>query len=600
VDTGVDTLLPLSIDLASVATHIRVVSLGVLHRLVARIALVSNTVCTVGAAIRDTSSTVVHETVGGKHESDLPVGISAVEQKLFEIAMLGDVLVLDQDGTLILHVAGRRSRVLIIVAIVLNGKTFRRNDPVAADGHFLRVVRRPNLDLGNVTIGKTGSGHFLVKRSSVLVITFVALKKASFTSDKNLKVGHKVFGEITTTQVSLDLGKDLAERFGLNVLGSINAVSRKTDGDQVSHVGSNALTHVITLSVNIGEARKPSVVELEGISPRVQASFAMEIHYTNSSWGVLCGGDSLRVGVHLIDPVVSKVRARSWRGSWLSSPGSAPVGATITVILDIVTSTWHMVNNSVGVDTDTVGAAGGDKAAESFARSTATLEVVSNGLIVEVPGVELTLLGPFIGHDWLHGGEDLDAHPAHLSESLTLGLDVLMRPAEHLDDTSLLTVLVGSILLNYRVLPNEVGGLKGNREFTTLWVSGLHGEGESLSKGRSCGVGAGGNISFIVPVVGNIDNWVMLTTASLNLSTLTVRGINDIVIALNTAVALVFRLPVVASGKGGLESAVGPGFGLVSLIAWGALEVIEVRAVVSKSEGSKKGGKNSRFCSKHT
>jgi hypothetical protein len=225
MDSGVNTLLPLSIDLTGVATHIRVVSLGVLHRLAARSALLSNTGFTVGTAIGNTSSTVVHETVGGKHESDLPVGISAVEQKFFEAAMLGDVLVLDKDGALILHVAGRRSRVLVIMAIVLDGKTFGRNDPVAADGHLLRVVRRPNLDLGNIAIGKTGSGHFFVKGSSVLVVTLVALKKASFTSDKNLKVGHEVFGEVTTTQVSLDLGKDLAERFGLNVLGGINAIS---------------------------------------------------------------------------------------------------------------------------------------------------------------------------------------------------------------------------------------------------------------------------------------------------------------------------------------------------------------------------------------
>ena len=69
------------------------------------------------------------------------------------------------------------------------------------------------------------------------------------------------------------------------------------------------------------------------------------------------------------------------------------------MVLDIVTSDRHMVYNSVGVDTDIVGAAGGDEATKSFVRSTATLEVVSNGLIVEVPRVELTILGSLIGHN---------------------------------------------------------------------------------------------------------------------------------------------------------------------------------------------------------
>lgn len=122
--------------------------------------------------------------------------------------MLGNILILDEDGALVLHVAGGRARVLIIVTVVLDSKTSRRNDPVAADRHFLGVIARPDLHFVNITVGKTSSRHLLVERGGILVVTLLAFKQRSFTTNEDFKVGHKVFGKITTAQVTLKLGKD--------------------------------------------------------------------------------------------------------------------------------------------------------------------------------------------------------------------------------------------------------------------------------------------------------------------------------------------------------------------------------------------------------
>jgi hypothetical protein len=176
------------------------------------------------------------------------------------------------------------------------------------------------------------------------------------------------------------------------------------------------------------------------------------------------------------------------------------------VVLDVVAAARHVVNDGIGVDANTVGAASLDEAAEGITRAAATLKVVSNGLVVEVPGVELTFLGPFVRHDGLHGGENLDSHPSHFAEGFALSLNVSMRPAKQLNDTTLLAILVGGVLLDGGVLPDEVGGFERNRELGSVAISGLYGEGKSLSEGGGGGVSVGGNVAFVVPVVGNIDD----------------------------------------------------------------------------------------------
>ena len=57
-----------------------------------------------------------------------------------------------------------------------------------------------------------------------------------------------------------------------------------------------------------------------------------------------------------------------------------------------------------------------------------------------------------------------------------------MGPAEHLDDTTFLTVLVDVRLVDGRVLPDKVGGFKLDGELSAIVVSCLDDQGESVLK----------------------------------------------------------------------------------------------------------------------
>ena len=91
----------------------------------------------------------------------------------------------------------------------------------------------------------------------------------------------------------------------------------------------------------------------------------------------------------------------------------------------------------------------------------------------------------------------------------------------------------------------------------------------------------------------------MLTAAGLNRGTLTVRRVHNIIITLNAAVPLVLWLPVGAAGQRGLEGTVGPRVRLVGLVAGGALQIVEVTAVVGKGNCGKESCKDSGLCSLH-
>lgn len=72
------------------------------------------------------------------------------------------------------------------------------------------------------------------------------------------------------------------------------------------------------------------------------------------------------------------------------------------------------------------------------------------------------------------GRENFDAHPAHLAKGLALSLNVLVGPAEHLNDTTFLTIFVNFGLVDSGVLPNEVRGLRLNGKLVTIIVCGFH------------------------------------------------------------------------------------------------------------------------------
>lgn len=123
------------------------------------------------------------------------------------------------------------------------------------------------------------------------------------------------------------------------------------------------------------------------------------------------------------------------------------------MVENIVSTAGEVVHDSVGVDTDTQTAASVDHAFEVITSAHAAFQSVGDGLVHEPPGVQLTILGPLVCENGLLSGVDLDAHPATSSQLLALLLDILVRPAEHLNDTALLTILIFGTLIDGRVLP---------------------------------------------------------------------------------------------------------------------------------------------------
>ena len=138
----------------------------------------------------------------------------------------------------------------------------------------------------------------------------------------------------------------------------------------------------------------------------------MEVHRVIGSAGELEAGNEASICVLLEGPVVGRVvRGLS---AVFGAPGGAPVTVAVSVVELIVSTAGHVVEHGIGVDSNSMGAASIDQAAELVTRATTTIEVVGDGLIVPIPGVDLAVLHPDVGHHGLLSREDFDTHPATL------------------------------------------------------------------------------------------------------------------------------------------------------------------------------------------
>ena len=147
----------------------------------------------------------------------------------------------------------------------------------------------------------------------------------------------------------------------------------------------------------------------------------------------------------------------------LRAPVGAPATASISVAgPHIVASTTHMVDNCISIDTDTSSSASLDHVTELLSVTVATIQSVADWLVVEPPGVKFTILRPFIREDTFLRRENFDTHPSHLAKCSALSLDVGIWPAEHFDDSSLLSIFVLRTLGDIGGLPDEIEGLKSD------------------------------------------------------------------------------------------------------------------------------------------
>ena len=261
--------------------------------------------------------------------------------------------------------------------------------------------------------------------------------------------------------------------------------------------------------------------------------------------------------------------------------------ATVSVVLNIVTTTRHMVDNCISVNTHTMGTTSCDQTAECITVTTSAIQVVRNWLIVEIPWIQLSVLRPFIRNHGFLSGEDFNSHPAHFAKCFTLSFDISVWPAKHLDNSTLLTIVVCCILNNGWILPKEIRGFRLVSELCTRSISSLHDQGESICKRTVNWEDAAGSETFIVPVVLHFGDAAVLAASSFDLSGISATAINNIVVADNTAHTLVTFLPVGRSGKWCLETAVNPVWWVSGLGATGTLKSLEVGAIVSWDDGDK-------------
>ena len=98
---------------------------------------------------------------------------------------------------------------------------------------------------------------------------------------------------------------------------------------------------------------------------------------------------------------------------------------------------------------------------------------------------------PLVGKYRLRNREDFYSHPACLGQVFALLLHVLVRPAEHFNNSAFLAALVNCRLVHIDCLPNEIDWLLSNGELLAVIVGGLHCKGECVgSEGASSGKSA--------------------------------------------------------------------------------------------------------------
>ena len=147
------------------------------------------------------------------------------------------------------------------------------------------------------------------------------------------------------------------------MLGCVHTDSTETYAHEVSEVGSDSLADVVGFGIEVEEATQPAVVKLEGVSPGVKSTIAVEVSCNVGDRGELIA----RLETSVVRILPSERVGEVWRGACggLGAPVGAPATAAVSVARPyVIASTTHMVNDCVGIDTHTRSSAGLDHITE--------------------------------------------------------------------------------------------------------------------------------------------------------------------------------------------------------------------------------------------
>ena len=109
------------------------------------------------------------------------------------------------------------------------------------------------------------------------------------------------------------------------------------------------------------------------------------------------------------------------------------------MIKQIIASASKMIQNDVVVNANAQRSAFVYKTLQLFSGAASSVQFVRDWLIHKVPRVQ-GIVERLRGHELLMNGKQLDAEVARFGQQLTLLLNVLVRPAKHFGDRSLLTI----------------------------------------------------------------------------------------------------------------------------------------------------------------
>lgn len=119
-----------------------------------------------------------------------------------------------------------------------------------------------------------------------------------------------------------------------------------------------------------------------------------------------------------------------------------------------------MIHDCISINSHVILPAGVDHLPQGLIVSHSGVQPVAGGLVQPVPRVELAVLGVVEIQNRFLGWEDFNAEISGFPDHLALLLDLVVGPAEHLDDGSFLSVLVVRWGIHCRMVPDEINRIQ--------------------------------------------------------------------------------------------------------------------------------------------
>lgn len=219
--------------------------------------------------------------------------------------------------------------------------------------------------------------------------------------------------------------------------------------------------------------------------------------------------------------------SRTGLGSPESTTSAIPITMTVP---NIIATSGHMVDNSIGINTNTSSTACLDHVTQFVSGSHSRVKFIGNRLINKEPGIQLAILRPLIRHEGFIWWEHLDSHVTSLGKERTLFLDVSVRPSKEFYDSTFLSILVVIRLIDGIGLPDKVGGLHSYLKVLTFRGD-LNLEGSGIGDRRVSFEAALCLITLTIPIVLDVGHRIVLAALGLHSSRLSILSVGHLVIA---------------------------------------------------------------------